>query len=103
MAAAPHDAGTSCRSAKFVKLHSKIDSQSTCGLVAMTSAAHAEGRQFDPGQVYLRCLSRKRSRQQRERGKMKEEGKERRGGGERKRREGKGKEGKGRGKEKSEE
>lgn len=25
--------------------------QSTCGLVAMTSASHAEGRQFDPGQV----------------------------------------------------
>ena len=23
--------------------------QSTCGLVAMTSASHAEGRQFDPG------------------------------------------------------
>ena len=27
---------------------------STCGLVAMTSASHAEGRQFDPGQVYVR-------------------------------------------------
>ena len=27
----------------------------TCGLVAMTSAQHAEGRQFDPGQVYFRC------------------------------------------------
>ena len=26
--------------------------QSTCGLVAMTSVQHAEGRQFDPGQVY---------------------------------------------------
>ena len=26
--------------------------QGTCGLVAMTSASHAEGRQFDPGQVY---------------------------------------------------
>ena len=25
---------------------------STCGLVAMTSASHAEGRQFNPGQVY---------------------------------------------------
>ena len=24
----------------------------TCGLVVMTSASHAEGRQFDPGQVY---------------------------------------------------
>ena len=29
--------------------------QSTCGLVAMTSASHAEGRQFDPGQVYASC------------------------------------------------
>jgi hypothetical protein len=29
------------------------DEHSTCGLVAMTSASHAEGRQFDPGQVYL--------------------------------------------------
>ena len=28
--------------------------QRTCGLVAMTSAPHAEGRQFDPGQVYSR-------------------------------------------------
>ena len=28
---------------------------STCGLVAMTSASHAEGRQFDPGQVYCFC------------------------------------------------
>ena len=27
-------------------------SQSSCGLVAMTSASHAEGRQFDPGQLY---------------------------------------------------
>jgi hypothetical protein len=27
--------------------------RSTCGLVAMTSASHAEGRQFDPGQVYV--------------------------------------------------
>ena len=26
---------------------------STCGLVAMTSAPHAECRQFDPGQVYF--------------------------------------------------
>ena len=25
---------------------------STCGLVAMTSASHAEGRQVNPGQVY---------------------------------------------------
>ena len=31
--------------------------RSTCGLVAMTSASHAEGRQFDPGQVYdFSCL-----------------------------------------------
>ena len=30
----------------------------TCGLVAMTSASHAEGRQFDPGQVYLQRQSR---------------------------------------------
>ena len=29
---------------------------STCGLVAMTSASHAEGRQFDPGQVYVWLL-----------------------------------------------
>ena len=28
-------------------------STSTCGLVAMTSASHAEGRQFDPGLVYF--------------------------------------------------
>ena len=28
-------------------------SQGTCGLVAMTSASHAEGRQFDPGQLYI--------------------------------------------------
>ena len=27
----------------------------TCGLVAMTSAQQAEGRQFDPGQVYCAC------------------------------------------------
>ena len=26
----------------------------TCGLVAIASASHAEGRQFDPGQVYLK-------------------------------------------------
>ena len=31
----------------------------TCGLVAMTSAQHAEGRQFDPGQVY--CLGARRN------------------------------------------
>ena len=32
--------------------------RSTCGLVAMTSASHAEGRQFDPGQVYNLFLAR---------------------------------------------
>ena len=31
--------------------------QSTCGLAAMTSAPHAEGRQFDPGQVYVDLYS----------------------------------------------
>ena len=31
--------------------------RSTCGLVAMTSASHAEGRQFDPGQVYFATCS----------------------------------------------
>ena len=30
---------------------------STCGLVAMTSAQHAEGRQLDPGQVYAATAS----------------------------------------------
>ena len=30
--------------------------QGTRGLVAMTSAQHAEGRQFDPGRVYLAAL-----------------------------------------------
>ena len=35
-------------------LHTEtLESQGTCGLVAMTSASHAEGRQFDPGQVYM--------------------------------------------------
>ena len=29
---------------------------STHGLVAMTSASHAEGRQFDPGWVYITYL-----------------------------------------------
>ena len=29
----------------------------TCGLVAMTSASHAEGPQFDPGQVYLGAIA----------------------------------------------
>ena len=30
----------------------EVSIASTCGLVAMTSASHAEGRQLDPGQVY---------------------------------------------------
>ena len=30
-----------------------LDCHGTHGLVAMTSAYHAEGRQFDPGWVYL--------------------------------------------------
>ena len=30
----------------------------TCGLVAMTSASHTEGRHFDPGQVYHLAISR---------------------------------------------
>ena len=36
-----------------------VCSRSTCGLVAMTSASHAEGRQFDPGQVYFPLQCRK--------------------------------------------
>ena len=35
-----------------VRRHQKTTIRSTCGLVAMTSASHAEGRQFDPGLVY---------------------------------------------------
>ena len=35
----------------------------TCGLVAMTSASHAEGRQFDPGQVYFSISNRLASQQ----------------------------------------
>ena len=39
-------------------LHTEtLESQGTCGLVAMTSASHAEGRQFDPGQVYFLLLT----------------------------------------------
>ena len=30
----------------------QMNKHGTSGLVAMTSASHAEGRQFDPGQVY---------------------------------------------------
>ena len=46
---------------RCVFAHRHFDSYSfraiagTCGLVAMTSASHAEGRQFDPGQVYCFC------------------------------------------------
>ena len=53
----------------------------TCGLVAMTSASHAEGRQFDPGQVYfekngllvdakvcVECYERVANKQRRQRG-----------------------------------
>ena len=32
-------------------------SQSTCGIVAMTSASHAEGRKFDHDPVYVCCSS----------------------------------------------
>ena len=35
------------------KLIATMQFQGSCGLVAMTSASHAEGRQFDPGQVYF--------------------------------------------------
>ena len=41
----PHNCGT--RHTQTTYFHA-----STCGLVAMTSASHAEGRQLDPGQVY---------------------------------------------------
>ena len=34
------------------RCHAPSELPSTCGLVAMASASHAEGRQFDPGQVY---------------------------------------------------
>ena len=47
----PHD-GTARCSVKLKTIYGKRDFQSTCGLVAMTSVSHAEGRQFDPGQVY---------------------------------------------------
>ena len=33
-------------------VHGERQRQGTRGLVAMTSAQHAEGRQFDPGRVY---------------------------------------------------
>ncbi len=37
------------------KLNSYTNMASTSGLVAMTSASHAEGRQFNPGEVYTQC------------------------------------------------
>ena len=37
-----------CDMLHLVRLHMRR----TCGLVAMTLASHAEGRRFDPGQVY---------------------------------------------------
>ena len=44
---------TAFRKCVHWSLSTKVQVQrSTCGLVAMTSASHAEGRQFDPGQVY---------------------------------------------------
>ena len=45
-----------CSSLAQAKIgHGAQQRQGTCGLVAMTSASHAEGRQFDPGQVYALC------------------------------------------------
>ena len=35
----------------FICLYGNTLTQSMCGLVAMTPATHAEGRQFDPGQM----------------------------------------------------
>ena len=35
----------------FAMQHYGHNDHGTCGLVALTSASHAEGRQFDPGQV----------------------------------------------------
>ena len=46
-------AAVSCWRRSYVCVYVYIG---TCGLVAMTSASHAEGRQFDPGQVYL-CVN----------------------------------------------
>ena len=49
----PRAAGTCapCVRTLLRLLAADADAQSTCGLVAMTSAPHAEGRQLDPGQV----------------------------------------------------
>ena len=45
--------GTTAWAASVLKTQNWLEALlSTCGLVAMTSAQHAEGRQFDPGQVY---------------------------------------------------
>ena len=43
-----------CRRPLPLRSHSRAG-KSTCGLVATTSASRAEGRQFDPGQVYTRA------------------------------------------------
>ena len=40
----------------FINTLSRKPPKSICGLVAMTSASHAEGRQFDPGQMYAKLL-----------------------------------------------
>ena len=40
-----------CAAGSYKDVATAPSSISTCGLVAMTSAQHAEGRQFDPGQV----------------------------------------------------
>ena len=42
----------------ITEVHGERLRQGTRGLVAMTSAQHAEGRQFDPGRVYAQqqCL-----------------------------------------------
>ena len=47
------DAKRSSRAVVVVDGLPCVETQSTCGLVAMTSASHAEGRQLDPGQVYF--------------------------------------------------
>ena len=48
----------SIRPQAFATASSVCVPNGTCGLVAMTSASHAEGRQFDPGQVYVLQYSR---------------------------------------------
>ena len=46
-------AATASGATSSCKISEKASLSGTCGLVAMTSAQHAEGRQFDPGQVYF--------------------------------------------------